>query len=439
MANSLDNLSSYYLPNTLDGINVIFDDVSTSALLVDGTNFMLADLNMNNHNIKNLDAGTDVNDAVNLSQIYGLSSTSKIYSDNVSSASRIYSNTVSSQSYLFSLNVSSSSALYTSSLSNNVSSSSFIYSNSVSSSSKLYADSLVTGISSGSFMYANSVSSSSFLFATSQSSLKISKTGDTVNGNLIINGNVGINTTPSYNLHVSGTTYIQGPLTATGTVTGDGGVFSGMLVSDDLIVNTNSLLNNVLITDSLSVNGTFKVDGSNGNPYQFLMSQGVSTPSWIGIGKEYKITVSGAIAKQYDNSTNDSVFIVVFESSSFTIDPYHSAVVHFLGMEGGYVGQRITGGSGSDGATVFFRAVSGSNIYYATTEFPWNGVRGQLNAKATNEFGVIYIPRETTSQTFTIQLYANIRTDDLYSVSIVDSIICIRTQPTYQASNLSIS
>ena len=133
--NSLTNLNKVFIPNTLDGINIISDEVSTSALLVNGSNKMLADLNMNTHKIKNLGSGTLTNDAINLGQM---------------------------------LNVSSSSALYASS----ISSSSFIYSNSVSSSSRLYS---------------NTVSSSSFLFTSTQSALKVNKAGDIMTGALVVN------------------------------------------------------------------------------------------------------------------------------------------------------------------------------------------------------------------------------------------------------------
>lgn len=69
--NNIDNQNTYYLPNTLDGINLISESVSTNALLVDGTNMMLADINMNNHNIKNLNAGITNDEAVNVSQLNG--------------------------------------------------------------------------------------------------------------------------------------------------------------------------------------------------------------------------------------------------------------------------------------------------------------------------------------------------------------------------------
>ena len=52
--NSLTNLNKMFIPNTLDGINIISDQIETNALLVDGTNKMLADLDVNNHNIYRL-------------------------------------------------------------------------------------------------------------------------------------------------------------------------------------------------------------------------------------------------------------------------------------------------------------------------------------------------------------------------------------------------
>ena len=99
--NSLTNLNKVFIPNTLDGINIISDEVSTSALLVDGSNKMLADLNMNTHKIKNLGSGTLTNDAINLGQLYGVSRVTKIYSDSVSTFSFIYANSISSLSYIF--------------------------------------------------------------------------------------------------------------------------------------------------------------------------------------------------------------------------------------------------------------------------------------------------------------------------------------------------
>ena len=67
--NSLANLNQYYIPNTLDGINTITQEVSTNALLVDGSNKMLANLDMNSHKIKNVANGSNASDAVNKSQL----------------------------------------------------------------------------------------------------------------------------------------------------------------------------------------------------------------------------------------------------------------------------------------------------------------------------------------------------------------------------------
>lgn len=58
MSNSLDNMSLYYQPNTLDGLSGVAEQIAGDALLVDGTNMMIADLNMNFHNIKNLQTPT---------------------------------------------------------------------------------------------------------------------------------------------------------------------------------------------------------------------------------------------------------------------------------------------------------------------------------------------------------------------------------------------
>ena len=62
---------------------------------------MLADLNMNTHKIKNLANGTLTNEAINLGQLYGVSSVAKIYSDSVSTSSFIYANSISSSSSLY--------------------------------------------------------------------------------------------------------------------------------------------------------------------------------------------------------------------------------------------------------------------------------------------------------------------------------------------------
>jgi hypothetical protein len=67
--NNIDNQNSYYLPNSLDGLNNVYDTVTNTALLVDGTNMMMADINMNYHTIKNLDPGIAFNEAVNVAQL----------------------------------------------------------------------------------------------------------------------------------------------------------------------------------------------------------------------------------------------------------------------------------------------------------------------------------------------------------------------------------
>ena len=67
--NNLDNLGGYFIPNTLDGINIVTETVSNDALLVDGTNMMLADIDMNFHVLKNLDPGIADTESVNVSQL----------------------------------------------------------------------------------------------------------------------------------------------------------------------------------------------------------------------------------------------------------------------------------------------------------------------------------------------------------------------------------
>ena len=67
--NTITNLNTFPIGNSLDGVNIITEEINTLSLLVDGTNSMLADLNMNNHVIKNLEAGVDSQDAVNKSQL----------------------------------------------------------------------------------------------------------------------------------------------------------------------------------------------------------------------------------------------------------------------------------------------------------------------------------------------------------------------------------
>lgn len=67
--NTITNLNTFPIGNSLDGVNIITEEINTLSLLVDGTNSMLADLNMGNHIIKNMEAGVDSLDAVNKSQL----------------------------------------------------------------------------------------------------------------------------------------------------------------------------------------------------------------------------------------------------------------------------------------------------------------------------------------------------------------------------------
>jgi hypothetical protein len=70
--NTLSNLDTYFIPNTLDGINAIdetISEVASGGLQIDGTNKMLADIDVNSHNIKNLVNGVAASDAVNYSQL----------------------------------------------------------------------------------------------------------------------------------------------------------------------------------------------------------------------------------------------------------------------------------------------------------------------------------------------------------------------------------
>lgn len=113
--NSLDNLNSLFLPNTLDGLNANTEYIDSTALLVDGSNMMMADLNMNNFQIQNLDAGILGTDAINKSQLDVKADVTYVNTqvNNVSSTSFIYSNSVSSASFIYSNSVSSASTIYT--------------------------------------------------------------------------------------------------------------------------------------------------------------------------------------------------------------------------------------------------------------------------------------------------------------------------------------
>ncbi len=219
MANSLDNLSSYYLPNTLDGINIISDEVSTNALLVDGSNFMLADLNMNFHNIKNLDAGIDGADAVNKSQLDSKADTTYVNTqDNLrvlKTGDTMTGNLVMGSNYitsdvnpLQSIHLARKAYVDTKvpisggvDITGNIGFSNLyriinlndgFFSNDAATVGQVHLVS--NNVSSASYIYSNSVSSSSFIFATTQSSLKVSKSGDTMTGNLNM-GSYSVTTT----------------------------------------------------------------------------------------------------------------------------------------------------------------------------------------------------------------------------------------------------
>ena len=67
--NSLSNNEKYYQSNSLDGIDTITDTISSTSLLIDGTNFMMADLDAGGHNVKNMANGIALDDAVTLGQL----------------------------------------------------------------------------------------------------------------------------------------------------------------------------------------------------------------------------------------------------------------------------------------------------------------------------------------------------------------------------------
>jgi hypothetical protein len=67
--NSLSNNERFYIPNTLDGIDILTENITSNALLVDGSNFMMADLDAGGHNVKNVATATALDDAVPLGQL----------------------------------------------------------------------------------------------------------------------------------------------------------------------------------------------------------------------------------------------------------------------------------------------------------------------------------------------------------------------------------
>lgn len=74
---AIDGINQYFIPNTLDGLNPITSEVNATALLIDGSNSMAADLDVGNHRIKNLQAAVSSTEAVNLAQLanYALDNT----------------------------------------------------------------------------------------------------------------------------------------------------------------------------------------------------------------------------------------------------------------------------------------------------------------------------------------------------------------------------
>ena len=67
--NTLNNENIIYVPNTLDGENIISSHLEENALLIDGTNQMLANLNAGNHRLTNVSNAISSTDAVNKSQL----------------------------------------------------------------------------------------------------------------------------------------------------------------------------------------------------------------------------------------------------------------------------------------------------------------------------------------------------------------------------------
>lgn len=67
--NTLSNIDNYFVSNTLDGLSAVDATISNTSVALDGSNSMLADLNINSHQIKNVLNGTSTNDAINKSQL----------------------------------------------------------------------------------------------------------------------------------------------------------------------------------------------------------------------------------------------------------------------------------------------------------------------------------------------------------------------------------
>jgi hypothetical protein len=67
--NTLNNENIIYVPNTLDGENIVSSHLEENSLLIDGTNQMLANLNAGNHRVTHVSNAISANDAVNKGQL----------------------------------------------------------------------------------------------------------------------------------------------------------------------------------------------------------------------------------------------------------------------------------------------------------------------------------------------------------------------------------
>jgi hypothetical protein len=76
--NTLNNENIIYVPNTLDGENIVSSHLEENALLIDGTNQMLANLNAGNYRLTHVSSAISANDAVNKSQLDLKSDTSYV-------------------------------------------------------------------------------------------------------------------------------------------------------------------------------------------------------------------------------------------------------------------------------------------------------------------------------------------------------------------------
>ena len=65
----LSGIDQYFTPLSLNGLDAFTSSVQDNALLLDGSNAMLADLNAGGHSVKNMDAAVTSDEAVNLGQL----------------------------------------------------------------------------------------------------------------------------------------------------------------------------------------------------------------------------------------------------------------------------------------------------------------------------------------------------------------------------------